>query len=132
LGFSETTCSIPSNRLAIRQSRSHNLVNIPITKTTNAALDGPLPNARSILNKKEELEVIISQCSPDVIMITETWLSNIVPDEVVNIPKFNLVRKERPVGRGGGVQVYIRESITYKLRPSWSTCPKTVEIICPK
>ena len=49
-------------------------------------------------------------------MITETWLSDIVPDEVVNIPKFSLVRKDRPVGRGGGVQVYIRESITYKLR----------------
>ena len=49
-------------------------------------------------------------------MITETWLSDIVPDEVVNIPKFNLVRKDRHVGRGGGVQVYIRESITYKLR----------------
>ena len=45
-------------------------------------------------------------------MITETWLSDIVPDEVVNIPKFSLVRKDRPVGRGGGVQVYIRESIT--------------------
>jgi hypothetical protein len=120
LGFSEAT-RIPSNRLAIRQSRSHNLINIPITKTTNAALDGSLPkflllNARSILNKKEELEVIISQCSPDVVMITETWLSDIVPDEVVNIPKFSLVRKDRPIGRGGGVQVYIRESITYKLR----------------
>jgi hypothetical protein len=75
-----------------------------------------LLNARSILNKKEELEVIISQCSPDVITITETWLSDIVPDEVVNIPKFSLVRKDRPVGRGGGVQVYIRENITYKLR----------------
>ena len=50
-------------------------------------------------------------------MITETWLSDIVPDEVVNIPKFSLVRKDRPVGRGGGVQVHvIRESISYKLR----------------
>ena len=50
------------------------------------------------------------------ILITETWLSDSVPDEVVNIPKFCVVRNDRQFGRGGGVQIYIRESIPYKLR----------------
>ena len=97
------------------------MINVPITKTTRCAPNGSLPkfllvNARSILNKNEELEVIISQDRPDVVLITETWLSERVPDEIVNIPKFSVVRKDRPIGRGGGVQVYIRESIPYKLR----------------
>ena len=97
------------------------MINVPITKTTRCAPNGSLPKfllvyARSILNKNEELEVIISQDRPDVVLITETWLSERVPDEIVNIPKFSVVRKDRPIGRGGGVQVYIRESIPYKLR----------------
>ena len=75
-----------------------------------------LVNARSILNKKEELEVVISHDRPDVILITETWLSYSVPDEVVNIPKFCIVRNDRQIGRGGGVQVHIRKSIPYKLQ----------------
>ncbi len=50
----------------------------------------------------EELEVIIIQCKPDVIMISETWLLDIVPDEAVSIPNFNLIRKDRLAGRGGG------------------------------
>jgi hypothetical protein len=54
--------------------------------------------------------------TPNDDQITETWLSDIVPDEVVNIPKFSLVKKDRPVGRGGGVQVYIRESIETSTR----------------
>ena len=72
-----------------------------------------LINARSILNKKEELEVVISHDRPDVILITETWLSDSIPDEVVNIPKFCVVRNDRQFGRG--VEC-IRESIPYKLR----------------
>ena len=55
---------------------SHNLIHIPITKTRSA-------DVSAILNKKEELEVIIGQCKPDIIMISETWLSDIVPDEAV-------------------------------------------------
>ena len=89
-------------------------------KTTSGAPIGLLPkflliNARSILHKKEELEVVISHDRPDVILITETWLSDSVPDEVVNIPKFCVVRNDRQFGRGGGVQIYIRESIPCKL-----------------
>ena len=94
-------------------------------KTRGDAPNGSLPkfllaNARSILNKKEELEVI-SKDKPDVVLITETWLSDSVPDEVVNIPKFNVIRKDRPIGRGGGVQIYIRESIPFKPRPDLSS-----------
>ena len=33
--------------------------------------------------------------TPNDDKITETWLSDIVSDEVVNIPKFSLVKKDR-------------------------------------
>ena len=90
-------------------------------KTTCGVPIGLLPkfllvNARSILNKKEELEVVISHDRPDVILIAEIWLSDSVPDEVVNIPNFCIVRNDRQFGRGGGVQIYIQEHIPYKLR----------------
>ena len=103
-------------------------------KTTSGAPIGLLPkfllvNARSIFNKKEELEVIISHDKPDVILITETWLSDSVTDEVVNIPKFCVVRNDRQIGRGGGVQVYMRESIPYKLRLTYQTINMNVWIV---
>ena len=53
-------------------------------------------------------------------MITETWLSDSVPNEVVNVSEFSVVKNDRPIGRCGGVQVFIRESMPYKLRSDLS------------
>ncbi len=49
-------------------------------------------------------------------MISETWLSDIVPDEAVARPNFNLIGKDRLAGRGGEVQIYVRETIPCRLR----------------
>ena len=53
--------------------------------------------------------IIISQQNADVIMVTETWLTDAIPDEALHIPDFTIVRKDRPTRRGGGVAIYIRE-----------------------
>ena len=49
-------------------------------------------------------------------MVTETWLTDVIPDEALHIPDFSIVRKNRPTRRGGGVAVYIRESLPFKIR----------------
>jgi exonuclease III len=63
--------------------------------------------------------IIINQQNADVIMVTETWLTDAIPDEALHIPDFTIVRKDRPTRRRGGVAVYIRESLPFKIRPDF-------------
>ncbi len=51
----------------------------------------------------------------DIACITETWLTPLVPDSAINISGFTIVRKDRTCTLGGGVCLYIRESINYKI-----------------
>jgi exonuclease III len=66
--------------------------------------------------KTPELVVVIEQHKSDVILVTKTWLTNDVPDQSVNITGFNLTRKDRTTGRGGGVAIYVKETIPLKVR----------------
>ena len=50
---------------------------------------------------------------PDIICLTETWLKPTVSDAEVQIPGFNIIRKDREK-RGGSVCVYIRNHISAK------------------
>lgn len=57
----------------------------------------------------------------DIIAITETWL---MPDECFNIPGYTFLSRPRIAKtRGGGVGLYIRNSITYK------DCPRLAKAI---
>ena len=37
-------------------------------------------------------------------------------DQSVNITGFNLTRKDRTIGRGGGVAIYVKETIPLKVQ----------------
>jgi hypothetical protein len=47
-------------------------------------------NARSIFNKVDELKAHIEIYKPDIIFITETWLSENIPNEAIHIDDFNV------------------------------------------
>ena len=50
----------------------------------------------------------------DIACITETWLTNNIPNSVVNISDHTLVRKDRNLDkRGGSVCAYIKSSIGF-------------------
>jgi hypothetical protein len=71
-------------------------------------------NARSIINKREELEVYIIEEEPDVVGITETWAQENIGDAELCIQGYTMFRRDRTVGikqRGGGVLLYIKDSI---------------------
>ena len=73
-----------------------------------------MANVRSLLPKVDELDVIAQLNSVHVISITETWLTNAVPDRAVNIPNFMLMRKDRShcsKSIGGGICAYVHHSI---------------------
>ena len=73
-------------------------------------------NARSILNKIDELKAHIDNYNSDTLFVTETWLTESIPNEAVNISGFNVFRKDRTVVCGGGVAIYIKDDIPVKTR----------------
>lgn len=72
-------------------------------------------NARSIMNKLDELELYLTQEKPDIVGITETWTFEDVQDSEIDMEGYTLLRKDRVVGdkmRGGGVALYIKNEIS--------------------
>ena len=67
-------------------------------------------NARSIVNKLDELALYVSEEKPDVIGITETWLHEDILNSEIGFKGYTVFRKDRISNikiRGGGVMLYI-------------------------
>jgi len=88
-----------------------------------------LTNIRSIQNKLDELCVITSQSNPNILFITETWLHANIPDDILYIPDYSLIRVDRQGKKGGGVCAYIKEDIPHKTI-EMSNIPHSVEMLC--
>lgn len=61
-----------------------------------------------------KLHVLIrdGQKKLDILVITETFFSNKTADELFNIPGFDLLRKDRQNGSGGGIAIYTNNELT--------------------
>ena len=68
-------------------------------------------NARSILNKKNELDIMVYEIKPHIIGITESWANNDITDAELGLEGYVMFRKDRMGRRGGGVLLYIKETI---------------------
>ena len=80
-----------------------------------------LINARSVLPKFDELCTTISAFMPDVVFVTESWLSNNINDNLLVIPRYNLLRSDRVGRRGGGVCAWFHDNLRACLMVS--SCP---------
>jgi hypothetical protein len=71
-------------------------------------------NAQSIINKRDELAIVVEECSPDIIGVTESWAHEEIYDaelELANYKMYRQDRKDTRSGRGGGVLLYIKETM---------------------
>ena len=100
----ENQCSDPSN-----------VVSVPIDKYRLPTFLNA--NVRSVVNKLDDLTVVLKQNNVDIACLTETWLNDNVPNEVLSIPGYNAFRNDRKGRLGGGVAVLIEESYPVKLWP---------------
>lgn len=64
-------------------------------------------NARSLLPSFLELSQIITQNNFDIFMVCETWLSNDIPDDLININSYKIYRRDRG-SRGGGLCIFAK------------------------
>lgn len=70
-----------------------------------------LLNSRSLLPKLDERNALLSLKPVDVIAVTESWLHEYMNSNLLSVTGYNLSRKDRVIGRGGGVCVYIKNDI---------------------
>ena len=52
----------------------------------------------------------------EILVITETFFSNTTPEELYTIPGFDLLRKDRQTGSGGGIVAHINNELKFSHR----------------
>ena len=57
-------------------------------------------NARSIINKKDELNIMVDDIKPHIIGISESWANNDMTDAELGLEGYAMFRKDR-MGRRG-------------------------------
>ena len=73
-------------------------------------------NARSVMNKIEEIHMICAQTKPDILCITETWLNDSVPLNAITPNGYKVIRHDRTEkfkqvyrrNKGGGVAIFLQ------------------------
>ena len=88
-------------------------------------------NARSLPKNYENVNILLSsllfKCS--IIGISETWLHAKSPP-LFALNGYKEIRKDRAHGRGGGVLMYISDTLSFKPRNDLSFPQKTAECLC--
>ena len=74
-------------------------------------------NARSLLPKFDELLILCETYTPGIVCIVESWLSEDIEDSELIIPNYQVLRLDRN-RHGGGILLYIHNSLTYSKGPS--------------
>ena len=77
----------------------------------NAGLKCVRLNARSIMNKKSELNIMVNDSDPHIIGITESWANKDITDAELGLEGYVMFRKDRMGRRGGGVLLYVKYTI---------------------
>lgn len=72
-------------------------------------------NIHSILSKREEVQHLLSESNLDFLALSETWLNTNIPTNMIDVPGYTCYRRDRLVGKGGGVLVYIRDIFKYSV-----------------
>lgn len=75
-------------------------------------------NAQSLCNKMDEFKCIIRNAPLDVICVTETWFREEMSSVEFDLNGFKLCRKDRILKkkkRGGGVCLYVKDNIKFKV-----------------
>ena len=76
----------------------------------------------------DELRIFLANNDIDIISINETKLDEVISDNEVSIPGYDIIRRDRLSNGGGGICFYVRSSIEYSLRNDLSE--ETLENLC--
>ena len=75
-------------------------------------------NTNNVLNKLNHISNLVSDCSVDILGVSETWLNDEILSSILLISSFDLVRSDSPSNtRKHGTAIYIKKSIKYIVVP---------------
>jgi hypothetical protein len=104
---SEKVTAINTNKYSSPNGKSY-----PTSKSSkNFVPSLMLKNVMSLAPKINELHPFVLDLNLDLACITETWLRGSITDNVIHIPGYKVIRKDRIRTSHGGVCVFIREEI---------------------
>ncbi|MEL7306978.1 MAG: reverse transcriptase domain-containing protein [Pseudomonadota bacterium] len=73
-----------------------------------------MTNIQSLFHKIDDVRATVSNIKPDILLLTETWLSPSITNPLVHIPGYSIMRSDRPPPRrGGGSAVYIKNNLQF-------------------
>ena len=84
-------------------------------------------NITSLVAHIDELKIAMSDCIPDILCVNETRLDKSISDNIIKIHGYVCIRKDRN-RNGGGVSVYIRETINFRSRSE--LIAESLEAVC--
>ena len=108
-----------------------------VFSTSSNANDCAFPifhlNIRSLRKNIEDFKILVSemQSSIKLFCLTETWLKDneVIENSNYRIEGYNAVHLERKNKLGGGVLIYIKDDINYKIRSDLTKTDKEVEFL---
>ena len=65
-------------------------------------------NARSIVNKKNELNIVVEDIDPHIISSAESWANTDITDAELGLTGYVMFRRDRVGRRGGGIILYVK------------------------
>ena len=69
---------------------------------------------RSLKNKIDEFAASVVCNNINVAAVTETWFQHDILDSFISVDGYKIHRKDRQLGRGGGVCIYLSQSLEGK------------------
>ena len=68
-----------------------------------------------MFSKVNELSCTVNDFSPDLIILTETWLNKYINNSIINLPGYSIESRtdqtDTTGGRGGGIIVYVKDGL---------------------
>ena len=89
-----------------------------------------LTNANHILNKIDELSLLTLERGIDIVCVTESWLTDEIPDNVCDLNNYVLFRKDRSSNPGGGVLCYVNGCISCRKVDVLCSSTNDFEVLC--
>lgn len=68
-------------------------------------------NIRSLLPKHDEIKSLLMESNLHFLALSETWLNSKIHSNLIDIPGYSFYRNDRKTGKGGGVAIYLRDSL---------------------
>ncbi|XP_035688672.1 uncharacterized protein LOC118424240 [Branchiostoma floridae] len=87
-----------------------------------------LTNPRSLVNKIDEFQAVLTSNNVDIAAVSESWFMPSTPHEQQSVEGYTLYSKCRTDRRGGGVAVYVHDSIPSRVLTE-ITVPEQLECL---